>query len=95
MKILALSRELPGVTAEQYPPLLKEEARHAWGLYQRGVVREIYFREDIPEVVLVMECASLEEAGAVLAKLPLAEAGLITFDLIPLRAYDGFARLFA
>ncbi len=94
MKILALSRELPGVTAEQYPPLLKEEARHAWDLHQSGVVRELYFREDIPEVVLVMECASLDEARAALAGLPLVEAGLITFDLIPLRAYDGFARLF-
>ena len=94
MKILALSRELPGVTAEQYPPLLKAEALRAWELHQLGVVRELYFREDIAEVVLVLECATLEEAGAALASLPLAQAGLIAFDLISLRAYDGFARLF-
>jgi hypothetical protein len=30
-----------------------------------------------------------------LTPLPLVQAGLIDFDLIPLVAYDGFARLFA
>jgi hypothetical protein len=29
-----------------------------------------------------------------LETLPLVKAGLITFDVIPLKAYPGFARLF-
>lgn len=37
----------------------------------------------------------LEEAHQVLDSLPLVKAGLITFDIIRLTPYTGFARLFA
>ncbi len=95
MKIIALEQELPGATGEGFAQHVKAEARRAWELVQAGVFREMYFRQDRPEAVLVLECASLGEAREVLGTLPLVQAGLITFDLIPLRAYPGFARLFA
>ena len=94
MKILAIERELPGATAEAFQRLGREEAAHAWELYQAGVLRELYFRQDRPSAVLILECAELDEAAAVLRTLPMVQAGLITFDLIPLAAYPGFARLF-
>jgi muconolactone delta-isomerase len=94
MKILALERELPGATAEDFRPHLKAESRRAWELYQAGVFREMYFRADEAVAVLVLECADVAEAHAVLNTLPLVQAGLIAFDVIPLRAYPGFARLF-
>jgi muconolactone delta-isomerase len=75
--------------------VLAAEARRTWELQQAGIVRELYFRADNPAAVLVLECADLDEAGRALASLPLVEAGLIQFDVIPLRAYPGFARLFA
>lgn len=95
MKILALEKEVPGVKAEQFRPYLKAEAGRAWGLYQAGVFRELYFRQDRPEAVLILECGTLEEAHKMLGSLPLVKEGLIVFELIPLRAYPGFARLFA
>jgi muconolactone delta-isomerase len=95
MKILALEKELPGATAEAFQPLLKDEARRVWELQQSGALREIHFRADQHTAVMVMECADIEEARHLLATLPLVQAGLITFDLIPLTPYDGFARLFA
>ena len=58
------------------------------------MIRELYFRVDRPEAVLVLESDSLEDARAALATLPLVSQGLIDFDLIPLRPYPGFARLF-
>jgi muconolactone delta-isomerase len=94
MKLLALERELPGATAEHFQPLLKDEARRVWELQQSGTLREIYFNADQHAAVLVLECADIEEARHLLATLPLVQAGLITFDLIPLIPYDGFARLF-
>jgi muconolactone delta-isomerase len=94
MKILALERDLPGLTAEDFRPHLKAEGRRAWELYEAGVFREIYFRADEELAVLVLECADVAEAHAVLQSLPLVQAGLIAFDVIPLRAYPGFARLF-
>lgn len=94
MKILALERELPGATAEHVQPLLKDEARRVWELQQSGTLREIYFNADQHTAVLVLECSNVEETHRLLATLPLVQTGLITFDLIPLIPYDGFAHLF-
>jgi hypothetical protein len=95
MKILALEKDLPGATAGQFHPHLKAEAARVWELYQSGVLREIYFRVDRHSAVLVLECASLEDARKELNSLPLVQAGLVKFDLIPLAPYPGFARLFS
>jgi muconolactone delta-isomerase len=94
MRILALERELSSAAACT-PELLRAEARAVWNLQQQGIVREVYFRADRHEAVLMLECADIAEAQAHLAALPLVQAGLITFDVIPLVPYDGFARLFA
>ncbi len=95
MKIIALSSDAPGVTEDQFAPHLKAEARRAWELAQSGALRELYFRADQPDAVLIFECAGVDEARNLLATLPLVRAGLITFELIPLAPYPGFARLFA
>ncbi len=94
MKILAL--EKPGTCASAAPQsCLRAEAARVWQLYQAGVLRELYFRQDRPEAVLVLECADSQEANDIIATLPLVEAGLIDFDLVPLAPYPGFSRLFA
>lgn len=96
MKILALERPVPGVADDAFTPaLLREEAERAWSLHQAGAVRELHFRADREEAVLVLEASDLAAARETLAGLPLVREGLIAFELIPLRAYPGFARLFA
>lgn len=95
MKILAIEKEIPGFTGEAFKLHLKAEAARAWELYQAGILREMYFRQDRTEAVLVLECKDSEEARGILNTLPLVQAGLITFELIPLIPYPGFARLFA
>lgn len=94
MRILAIEKGSPDIQADQYLPYLKPEAARAWELYQAGVLRELYFRADRREAVLLMECDTLQEAKEALASLPLVEAGLITFEVIPLVPYPGFSRLF-
>ncbi len=94
MKILALERELPGVSIEQFKRHAKSEAARAWELYQAGVLRELYFRADQRTAVLILECKDLEDARQILSTLPFVEAGLIEFEIIPLAPYDGFERLF-
>lgn len=95
MKILAIEKDVPGVTAEQCSPYLREEAVRTWDLYQAGVLRELYFRADRSSAVLVLECPDLKTANRVLESLPLVREGLIDFEVIPLAPYPGFARLFA
>ena len=95
MKILALEKEIPNTTPEQFAPHLKAEATRVWELYKSGQLREIYFRGNRSEAVLILECADVEEAHSLLSTLPLVKEGLISFDVIPLVPYPGFERLFA
>ncbi len=95
MKFLALEHELPTATAAQFQPHLRAEAARVWELYQAGALREVYFRADRQLAVLMLECASADEARQALSSLPLVAAGLIDFELIPLQPYSGFARLFS
>ena len=94
MKILALEHELPNTTAVAFRQYAKDEARKVWALYQAGMVRETYFRADRSEAVLVLECQTVEEAREALSTLPFVKNQLIIFELIPLKAYLGFERLF-
>ncbi len=70
MKILALERELPNATSEDFQRYVKDEAPKAWELHQMGLVRELYFRTDQQTAVLVLECTSTEGAENILSKLP-------------------------
>jgi muconolactone delta-isomerase len=94
VKILALEKETPNTTPEQFAPHLKAEAARVWELYKSGQIREIYFRGDCSEAVLMLECVDVEEANSLLNTLPLVKAGLISFEVIPLVPYPGFERLF-
>lgn len=96
MKILALEQEVPGARAASFTgSLLADEAQKVWELTQEGTLREIYFRADRRTAVIMLECPDPGTAHAVLSRLPLVEAGLITFEVIPLTPYPGYARLFA
>jgi hypothetical protein len=95
MKFLALEKETPGAKNDQFKPHLRAEALRVWELHQAGLIRELYFRTDEHTAVLVLECADLVEARRTLDSLPLVQAGLIRFEVMPLAPYSGFARLFA
>ena len=95
MKVLALGRDAAPADDPRFAEVRPAEARRAWELYQQDVLREIYFRADRPNGVLVLEVPDLAAAREVIDSLPLVAAGLIDFDLIPLKPYPGFARLFA
>lgn len=82
MKILAL---------ERFNQMAAEEARRAGQLHRSGLIHELYFRADRNEAVLVLECSSAAGAQEVLAALPFVQAGLIMFEVIPLKGYPGFA----
>lgn len=95
MIILALETPLPGVAEERFTDaVLREEAARAWELHRSGDIRELYFRTDRDAAVLVLESPSVDHARALLATLPLVRDRLIGFELIPLRTYPGFERLF-
>lgn len=95
MKMLALEKEVPGTASARAGSFLKHEAEKAWELYQAEFIRELYFDRDRETAVLLLESPDVETARQKLGTLPLVKAGLITFEVIPLIPYPGFARLFA
>ena len=96
MNILALEKEVPGITDDQFiPELLRQEAVKTWELYQSGIIRELYFRQDWHGAVLMLECTDNAEARSILGTLPLVRDKLIDFEIIPLGPYTGFSRLFS
>jgi hypothetical protein len=86
MKIIAYDRFKPGVTMDTVQPYLKEEVANVWRLWKAGIVRENYARADVPGVVIVFECASVEEAKRHVDDFPLSRAGLLEWFYIPLDA---------
>jgi hypothetical protein len=95
MKILAIEKELSGITEAQVQPYLKPEAARVYELNQAGVIRELYFDQDKHIAVLMLECQDAVDARKVLDTLPLVKARIIDFDIFPLIPYSGFSRLFA
>lgn len=95
MIVLAIEHENPGLTADDFRPHLRAEARRVWALHQSGQIRSLYFCPERSAAVLMLECDDLDAARRLLDTLPLVQAGLITFELLSLTAYSGFARLFA
>jgi hypothetical protein len=93
MKVLAIEKEVPGVTDSDYEPWLEAEARKAWELHQEGLIRELYFTDDHC-AVLVLEARNKTHAREIIDQLPLVQQKLIDFELLVLTAYPGFARLF-
>lgn len=95
MKVLAIGHPRSGVRWEDIAPYVGEQARTVWEQYETDQVREFYLRADHqPGAVLVLECDDVMEAERLVAALPIAEAGLLDFELIPLHPYMGFRQLF-
>ncbi len=94
MKVLALEKDQPDASPWDFEPHLKEEARMVWQLLQSGTIRDIHFRDDREEAIIILEVHDTTEAARVLGQLPLVKAGLAEFEIIGLRPYSGFSRLF-
>jgi muconolactone delta-isomerase len=99
MRFLALGSEVdgtfPGFSSEEAVALGRAEARRAWELHQAGIVREISFRTGVRRTVMILEAPDEDAAREALDSLPFVRAGVLSFEVIGLHPYDGWARLFA
>ena len=95
MKIIALEKETNTARPIDFRKSAKAEAKALWQLYLDGIVREFYFRKEKNLAVLILEVKNKQLAKKTLSKLPFVSKKLIEFELIPLKPYPGFERLFA
>jgi hypothetical protein len=83
-KILAIGSFTTKATPKSWMPILPLEVRATLRLYLDGKIDQWYIKQDHSGVVFVMNLTDPQEALAVLDKLPLGQAGLMAFQLIPL-----------
>lgn len=94
MKFLAIEYDCQTIAGKRPDQqLFIEEARRVYELYLAGKLREIYFNE-LKNAVLILECASQEEAAELINTLPLVKHGLIRFECMQLHPYTGYERMF-
>jgi hypothetical protein len=86
MKVIAYDNFKSGVTLDDLRPYLRDEVSNVWRLWKAGIVRENYARADMPGVVIVFECATVDEARRYIDDFPLTRAGLIEWNLLALDA---------
>jgi muconolactone delta-isomerase len=83
MKFLAVSTNTRDVT-----PYLAEEGQRVAELQSAGTVTNIWLKADFSGAVIVLECASKDEAEAVLGTFPIARHGATTIELTALADMD-------
>jgi hypothetical protein len=95
MKVLAIVDISTTADRAEVVRRLNEELRESWKLFSANVIREAYATADPTRVVFVLEAGDLAAAQAALRQLPLVESGHFTVQLIELRPFANWARLFA
>lgn len=82
--VLAIGHLTAGTTREKVMPVMPQEVRDTVRLYLAGKIDQWYVRRDQNGVVFLLNVETVAEARELLEKLPLGQAKLMEFDLIPL-----------
>ncbi|MEI7726875.1 MAG: hypothetical protein WCK09_17325 [Bacteroidota bacterium] len=93
MKILAIEKNVRQIDPHKEKFALSEEAVTLYELYHEEIVREFYFTEN-HEAILVLEYSSVAACEEMLHELPLVKNGLTRFEVMEMRPYTGFERIF-
>ena len=83
-KILAIGTLNSPLTEDQRKGIMTHEVPDTVKLYLAGKIDQWYVRQDGKGVVFILNLSSTEEARALLEQLPLGQAKLMSFDLMPL-----------
>lgn len=89
--LAVISRKSSGFSEDQIAALLEPEAEYIRKGYTQGVFRSVFSRGDVKGAVIELECESADAAREILENLPMAAAGMLDMEIIPLLPYRGFA----
>ena len=82
-RVLAIGHMTSSASREKVMPVMQKEVRDTVRLYLSGKLDQWFVRRDQNGVVFLLNVASVDEARTLLEKLPLGEAKLMEFELIP------------
>ncbi|WFU74047.1 MULTISPECIES: hypothetical protein [unclassified Bradyrhizobium] len=83
-RILAIGTISPGADAAAARAILPKEVRETVKLYLEGKIDQWYSLQDRVGVAFILNVTDVAAAHDMLEKLPLGEAHLMRFELIPL-----------
>ncbi|HEV2547855.1 MAG TPA: hypothetical protein VGU20_10985 [Stellaceae bacterium] len=83
-KILAIGTINPGVDPAKVFAILPNEVRDTVDLYLNGKIDQWYSQQERRGVVFILNVTDPAAARDMLEKLPLGQAHLMSFDLIPI-----------
>ena len=83
MKVMAIGTLNP-LTQEQRQRYLPAEVPATLQLYLDGKMEQFWMRDKEEGLIFLMSVDSVDEAERLLKALPLTEANLMTFDLMPI-----------
>jgi hypothetical protein len=83
-RILAIGTINPGVDQAQVFAILPNEVRETVDLYLDGKIEQWYSLQDRRGVAFILNVTDPTAAHEMLEKLPLGQAHLMSFELIPL-----------
>lgn len=95
MKFLVLLTPVAGREPAEFKPYAVAEMQAVWNDYKAGTLREIYFSPGPLIISVIYETSSRDELQQAVARLPMVEAGLLSFQLIELGPMHSFEVLFA
>ena len=92
-RILAIGTIKPGVDQAKVLEILPTEVRETVNLYLDGKIDQWYSLQDRRGVAFILNVTDPEAAHEMLEKLPLGQAHLMSFELIPLGPLNPLRRL--
>ncbi len=92
-RILAIGRFNAPPTPDQFKLLAAQEVPDTLRLYLAGKIDQWYSIQNDNGVVFILNASTVEEAHTMLEALPLGQAKLMTFQLIPLGPISPLALL--
>jgi hypothetical protein len=92
-RILAIGTINPGVDQAKVLEILPNEVRETVNLYLNGKIDQWYSLQDRRGVVFILNGTDRTAAHEILEKLPLGQAHLMSFELIPLGPLNQLRRL--
>jgi len=83
-KILAIGRFTSAATEAKLRPIMRGEVDATLRLYLDGVIDEWFVQQNHSGVVFLLNVTDTDKARELLERLPLGQAGLMKFELVPL-----------
>jgi len=92
-KILAIGTINPGVDISKVNAILPKEVQETANLYLNGKIDQWYSLQDRRGVAFILNVTDTAVAHEMLEKLPLGQAHLMSFELIPIGPLNPLRRL--